>query len=437
MSNSPRLVSSVVVSSVGNLMPPLVGLITAPLLAQALGVSGRGETAAATAPVVLAATALSIGLPEAVTYFVARSSSSTRHIMLKAVALAAGAGVFGCLLLVVLAPALSAGSAQLTDLIRLCGFGLMPTLLLSVVRGFAAAQQAWSLIAVERFISSAVRLVVIAALFLLDNLSVSIAAQVIVFSALVGSFAYLPLVRMSRVALSGEEHVSSGDILAYGFRVWFGSLAGILLTRVDQTLLLPLAGAAALGLYVVAVSVADVLLVLTSAVRDVMFSRESSNPSLEALSSVARISTALTIVPALFIGLVSWPLLPLLFGRDFGAALPVVWILLLANIAGVSGSVAGVGLAARGTPGRRSISVGIAASVNITILAILAPQIGALGAAFATLLGNWLAGFLNILFMRSLHGSRIGDFYGLRRADVNSLARAVKGHRTRRGSQIS
>jgi O-antigen/teichoic acid export membrane protein len=42
------------------------------LLAKSLGVTGRGEVAAATAPLMFGVALLTLGLPETLTYFVAR-----------------------------------------------------------------------------------------------------------------------------------------------------------------------------------------------------------------------------------------------------------------------------------------------------------------------------------------------------------------------------
>ena len=63
---------------VGNFYPALVALITGPILAHALGVFGRGQVAAGQAPLVLASTIASFGIPEAVTFAVASSPALAR-----------------------------------------------------------------------------------------------------------------------------------------------------------------------------------------------------------------------------------------------------------------------------------------------------------------------------------------------------------------------
>ena len=67
------LMRKVIVNSASNIAVPLTSFFSAPILAHALGVVGRGEVAGATAPLFLLATAGALGLPEAVTYFAARS----------------------------------------------------------------------------------------------------------------------------------------------------------------------------------------------------------------------------------------------------------------------------------------------------------------------------------------------------------------------------
>src|SRR5579875_3552405 len=69
---------NVVSTAIGNAVTPLVGLATAPILVHALGVAGRGEFAATTSPTLLLTIAGTLGLPQAVTYFVASGRLSAR-----------------------------------------------------------------------------------------------------------------------------------------------------------------------------------------------------------------------------------------------------------------------------------------------------------------------------------------------------------------------
>jgi O-antigen/teichoic acid export membrane protein len=215
-------------------------------------------------------------------------------------------------------------------------------------------------------------------------------------------------------------------LLSYGSRMWVGSLSGVLLTRLDQVLLTPLAGTYQLGLYVVAVSISELPLIIHHAVRDVSFVNEAAKSEDERLSSSARISTALSALAALALGVSMLWWLPFLFGEGFRESIPIAAVLLVAVVLLTPGSIAGAGLSARGRPGLRSIALTISCVINIVMLIILAPLLGAMGAALTTLAGNIITSNLNLLFLSRVFGIGMLQFYGLRRSDIATIGRYGK-----------
>jgi O-antigen/teichoic acid export membrane protein len=205
-----------------------------------------------------------------------------------------------------------------------------------------------------------------------------------------------------------------------------GSLSGILLSRLDQTLMTPLAGTYELGLYVVAVSISELPLIVNSAVRDVTFVSDATRSEDERLGASARISTFISLLIGAIIGVSMIWLLPFLFGRAFVGALPVMAVLLAAVVLGTPGSIAGAGLSGRGRPGLRSASLIVACIVNIALLVVLSPAFGAMGAAWATLAGNLIASNLNLVFLRKVFGIPASRFYGIRRGDLRLLIRFAR-----------
>ncbi|MBD4604085.1 teichoic acid transporter, partial [Xanthomonas citri pv. citri] len=93
-------------------------------------------------------------------------------------------------------------------------------------------------------------------------------------------------------------------------------------------------------------------------------------------------------------------------------------ILLLATVVGTSGSVAGAGLSARGRPGLRSISMAIGAACNLTVFLAAVGPWGVVGAALSTLVGSYVSGTMNIVFLKTRFGISASGFYGLRREDL-------------------
>ncbi|WP_243844310.1 oligosaccharide flippase family protein [Salinibacterium sp. ZJ454] len=412
-----------VVAGIGNLLPPLATLAIAPVLAQTLGVVGRGELAAATAPYLLALSIATLGIPEALTQTVARFPSLARVLLPRATWIVALAGIVASAAIALAAPLLSRGSSELAILIIIAAVATAPALVISVLRGLASGLHAWKSVALERALSGAFKAVPVIILASTSHLTAMTATVCLAFAPVLAGVAYVGLRRITPKQISGSEthRPRFRALLSYGFRTWIGSISGILLLRVDQVLMTPLSSAYQLGLYAVAVNVSEVPLIVNTAVREVMFSADASDNDDKKLSAAARISSLICVIIAgLLIGTVAfW--LPFLFGMDFVEAIPVAVVLIFAVALGVPGSIAGSGLSARGRPELRSLSILIACVVNIGLIFVLVPTWGALGAAVATLCGNLLSSNGNIYFAQRFLGISWTSFYGIRRSDLSIL----------------
>jgi hypothetical protein len=172
-------------------------------------------------------------------------------------------------------------------------------------------------------------------------------------------------------------------VIGYGLRSGVGNIASQLLRRMDQVLLAPLAGVSQLGLYVVAVALAEIPAFALSAVRDVIYATSAAQDDPGLLARATRCVILLTI-PTVVVGVAVTPLvLPLLFGEDFSDAVPLAQLALLAFSFEVVWLLLGTGLLAIGRPGLRSaIQVG-GVVVSVVALLLLVPPLGALGAALA------------------------------------------------------
>ncbi len=384
------------------------------------------------APLLLAASGSTFGLPEAVTYFVARRQG--RGVLGRATLLLVLAGLMTTALIFYLAPILAARNEVLRDLIRLAAIAITPTLLVGVLRSYAGARGRWGLTTLESLATSCIRLGWIFALVLSSSLTVTSATIAMAATLFLGVVAYLPLL-FSRDIPQGASGGIPG-LLRYGSSVWIGSLSGIMLTYLDQALMTPLSNSRELGIYSVCVSVTAVVLVFNTTLRFVMFASDSEKPDLARLSLATRLSNAGTLVLALAIGVLSPWLVPLLFGPEFAGATPVLIILLFAIVVGNPGSLAGVGLGARGRPGLRSASLAVACLINAVLVVLLVPSYGAVGAAWATVAGNLVSAALNVLWLRLYFQAPISWSIVPRLSDsrvVFSLLRRVFGRGNEKG----
>jgi len=408
-------------AAVGNLMAPLASFASAPILAQALGVAERGELAATTAPFLFASVAATVGVPEAITYFTARRNGGTRLVW-RSVPVLALVSVLAALVIYFAAPFIAAGDDQLALLIQASGVSLLPTAILAALRGAAAGHGDWAAVRNERIIGAVARLAPIAVLATLGMLTVTSATVIVVLSPLVGVLAFVRLRKHPR----SETTAAQRQILAYGWRVWIGSLSGILLSRLDQILLNPLAGPEQLGLYVVAVNISDVTLIVMTTVTSIMFTSDARDRDDALLAKTSRLTFLVMILASVVIGVT----LPLwvgpFFGEGFQASIPAALVMLATYALTAPGVVAGTALGARGRPGSRSLSLLIAVVVNCIAVVALAPVFGAFGTALATLLGNGTAAALNLYFLHTRLDVDVRHFHSVHPSELRDLWRDLR-----------
>jgi O-antigen/teichoic acid export membrane protein len=407
-------------AAVGNLMAPLASFASAPILAHALGVAERGELAATTSPFLFASVAATVGIPEAITFFTARGNGGSRLVW-RSVPILASVSVLAGLAIYFAAPFIAAGDDQIALLIQASGVALLPTAVLAALRGAAAGHGDWSAVRNERIIGAVARLAPIAVLAALGSLTVTSASVIVVLSPLVGSLAFVRLHRHPK----SESSAAQRQMMGYGWRVWIGSLSGILLSRLDQILLNPLAGPKELGLYVVAVNISDVTLIVMTTVTSIMFTSDARDRDDAVLAKTSRLTFLVMIVASLGIGLT----LPLwvepFFGAGFQGSLPAATIMLATYALTAPGVVAGTALGARGHPGSRSAALLIAVVVNCVAVVLLAPVLGALGTALATLLGNGTAAALNLYFLHKKLGVDVRHFHSVHPGELRELWRSL------------
>ncbi|WP_344818080.1 oligosaccharide flippase family protein [Microbacterium soli] len=404
-----------------------MSVLTAPILAHALGVDGRGAVAAATAPLLLMLAAATFGIPEAATYSIARTSQVARWVILRGSLLMLISGVAVTAVVLLLSPLLSAGSDDIHHNLIIASLAITPSLIVALLRGIAMGLHQWRFVAASRGGDALFRLILIAGLALAGHLTIFSATLVIAISPLFGGLLLIPALRRVKGQLHRRDPAASfSSLTSYGVRVWFGAISGVLLLRLDQVLMNPLGGAYELGLYVVAVAISEVPLIVNSAVRDVTFASDAARADTERLTMASRLSTTATFaIAAVLAATIAW-WLPVVFGRDFVGAVPIALVLLAAVTVGNPGSVAGAGLSARGRPGLRSTSLLIAAVLNTALLVSLVPLWGAMGAAIATFVGNVTASNLNIYFLNRNFNVPWKQFYAFRIGDLRVLIHATR-----------
>jgi O-antigen/teichoic acid export membrane protein len=196
----------------------------------------------------------------------------------------------------------------------------------------------------------------------------------------------------------------------------------------------PLVGPAAVGLYSVAVMLAQLVWQGPGALSEVLFPRVAARPREEGArltAVICRQAFAGALVLSLFLALLAAWILVSLFGRQFLGARGAMWALLPGVVALSASMVLAQFLAGIGKPSLNSVASVFAFLANLACLFTLVPRLGILGAGIASSLGYTIhAAIVSISFRRET-GFGWREFLVPRRADLSLYSFLWQGLRAR------
>ena len=310
---------------------PAVGLITAPILAQSLGVEGRGQLAALMQPLTVADSLAALGIPTATAFFVARGAD-IRSIQLRGYigALITGMLAFGVLAGYSFSVAESQGISQ--PLLILLWMSVIPGALLAVRRSTWTGLQRWKRVDLERtaFAGSRLVIIVVLAAFGLSHV-MPFAAGPIVVGLLISAALLIPKLHLHTHASASNNLPGKRDFYRFSVYAALGTVSASASARLDQALMPGLTSSEQLGLYAVAVTVAEVpLLVGTVLARNLMSESSAGEPLKKMLRQIA-FGAGVAIVGSVLLGFMASWAVPKLFGDSFRGSLLPIYLLLLAT----------------------------------------------------------------------------------------------------------
>lgn len=354
-----------------------------PIIAREIGPVGRGETTAALAAFAILPTILGLGMPLELRR---RSANGPYQGSLRAAR---------DLALIAVVPAFSVGIGFALTVFTDVGDGLR--ILAIVGLALSAITVSWAmdtgvLVGLGRYRAVAlIRMThpLVTLLFIVGATLAGVLTPEIVLVASIGATCITGLVGFSlcRVSLRGERE-SRTMLIHTGARFAGSTIAEAASSRLDQVIVLPLIGAAAAGQYSIAASVALLPLALghalaadrfreATAERDAVARRQLLGRAINETIAIALPACALFFA-------VAAPLVPIVFGEDFDAAVPILFALAPGSFCLVVGYVASMLLAAQGRGGvMTGIQVG-GLILGVTLLFLLGPNWSAIGAAIAS-----------------------------------------------------
>jgi O-antigen/teichoic acid export membrane protein len=362
-----------------------LALVSAPIVARAIGPDGRGQTAAAIALFFLVPILLAIGIPLVVRRLSATSDGKSALRTARLYCL--GILPISTITSVLLGSTIFSQFDDFTRIVAMVGIAFSPMM------------TSWScdvsmLVAQGRYRSVMFMQLVQPGLYVLSVTGLAVlqiaSTATVLLASIAGTAAtFITGILLTQTSIRGE-YLSILELTSSGLRFAGSSIAEAATSRLDQVLVLPLIGAVQAGIYSVAVTVASVPLALGQALAASYFSpiaRSESQERRELQSAAVRSAVAIALMSSPFAIVGIYFGIPVLFGDDFAGAVPVALVCLAGTLVMLVAYVCSMSLAAAGMGGIMSIAQFISLGISIVALYILSPSMGALGAATASLLG--------------------------------------------------
>ena len=362
------------------------GIITA----RALGPDGRGAQAAMQMWPQIFAIALTLGLHTALLYNLRRYPEKGSQLFSAALIMGTGMGLLATLAGVAFIPLwLTEYSPEVVRFAQWLMLGSPLILLINALYGVLRARDEFTAFNTIRCLLPLSTLLILVSLWVFYRLTPFYAAAAYIVP-------WAPLLLWMVYHLWRTYHPTLRDVresfrllTSYGIRSYGVDLLGQLVAgRLDRILVVGLLNPTAMGLYVVAVSLARTLDAFPAAVAQVVLPRSASRPVEEVVALTGRglrVSTTLAVVAALVLAGLGPLALKTIYGQEFSSAVPVLRILLVEVVLSGATWVLAQAFMASDRPGITSIMQGIGVGLTVPLLIVLVPRYGLVGAGLALL----------------------------------------------------
>lgn len=387
----------------------VIGVANAAIVARWLGPQGKGSLALALLVPATLALFLSGGIPAANVYFIGSRRLSIAQVSQNSVLLAILAAISG---LILTALGLAAGMLQRlapsvpTSLIMLAIAGLPSAILNSFFSGILQGMQRIRTVNVITFLQSILTL----GLTILLVIGLGWGLRGAVLGAVGTSLGVTALLgwqvwRAGGRLLPHYNRTTLRQTLAFGVRGYVGNLLQFFNYRLDLFIVGILLGPADVGIYTVAVALAEMLWHLPNAVSFVIFPKSSASRSADMnrlTPTIAGLTLGITLVGGLAMALLGRQLIAIIYSDLF---LPA-YLPLLALLPGVillgGGKVLTNEIAGRGFVHYNSINAGLALILTVIFDLVLIPRWGVLGASVASTIAYSAIFFTALVFYWSV-----------------------------------
>jgi len=402
----------------------IVGVVNAFVLARLLGPSGKGDFYLVQLVPSTLLVLGQIGLPSAIAYYAGRGQMT--GLARRSIILALALSIIGMLLTIAALPVLMSTVFQNVDqALVLVAIAIVPfTYVFTFGNAILTGRQRIGVYGAIAFGQVVLALVLFLVLIGVLNLGVNGAIIAYLLYSAVGALA----VAIAAFATPQDGIVKQptpvSSLFNYGLRLYPASLSGFFSYRADVYLLALLGTSAAnLGLYSIAVGLAELLFFLPDSVVTVFFPHVAGGTRAEADAQagvVTRVTIAATGLAALPLAVAAVIAVNIVLPAYVGS-LPALFVLLPGVVMLSASKTLSAYLNGIGRGGIVSITALTSLAANIALNLVLIPMFGIVGAAAASLCSYSLGAMLQMLICSHLTGRSARQFLVPTLEDVRQL----------------
>lgn len=399
-------------------------LVTSVILARALGPAGKGQVALLSTIGMIVSLIGNLGIGAAATYYLNRAKEARAMIASNALSIQLGLTFLVLAIIIGLAPWLVSHvlKEQVTLPLLLLGLFLVPlTTLSGVLNGLLVGLGEIGKYNYSNITLRGTQLVFI--IILLSLTLLSVAGAIIITGLSSACAAALGFYWLRQSGLHLRPHVSKSWIrafLSYGTKAWVGNILQYFNYRLDTFIVNYFIGAAGLGQYSLAVTMAEFVWYIPNAVSTVLFPKTAADwDTATRFTPIASRNTALIMtLGAIGLGIVSFPFIRTVYGEEFvPSVMPLLALLPGIIFLGV-GKVLASDLAGRGKPHYGTFSASAGLILTIIFDFLLIPTIGITGAGIASSLSYGLSSMVLLYLYVRLSGNTVSSVLLIQSSDL-------------------
>ncbi|WP_223883988.1 oligosaccharide flippase family protein [Pseudarthrobacter sp. BIM B-2242] len=374
---------------------PILGLLSGPILARALGPDGRGQFASIMEPITLAGAVASLGIPAAVAYFSAKGARAG-SVYRRGIVLAIVPAVLTFIGMCIYAGEVSRQQNLPLGSLILCWAIIFPSAVIQIRRGFWQGQGRWRKLDAERFSFALLRFAVVV---VLAFLGIAYAPSFALGSLAAFCVAALILWTPGSGVVFGRGRIRYAEVAKYSLGASLGTIAIVANNRLDQVLLPLVSPSRELGYYSIAVTVAEVPLIFGAlAARNALHESGKGASTLQVAKAVGPFLVAAVGASAI-LATIAPGLVPLFFGASFVPSVASVQVLVIGTgFACISMTLISI-IAGRGKPAMSSLIPLGGLLVTIAGFIYVGDAMNSTRAAYISLFSQVSALFIAILIL--------------------------------------